>query len=150
PVTAPNTGTATTTAAATGTPAAGATAEPSGVRLSPLAGQGLADTRTRAAEIRHAALTPGSLIAHGHAVFKNSYVVEGLSLPGTVADGQYSVEIQAVAHRPRLLDTTKQYLETGVAATDSAQQLKSLGKSHRFGGVGTITQNPPTRPAGPE
>ncbi|MGH1556168.1 hypothetical protein ACRAWF_43525 [Streptomyces sp. L7] len=34
-----------------------------------------------------AAITPGSLVAHGHELFKNSYVVEGLSLPGTFATG---------------------------------------------------------------
>ncbi|MCG7204823.1 hypothetical protein MB828_13465, partial [Streptomyces arenae] len=118
--------------------------------ISPLAGHGLTDSTTRAAETRHAAITPGSLVAHGHEVFKNSYVVEGLSLPGTFADGQYSLEIQAVAHHPRLLDTTRQYLETGVSATDSAQQAKSLGKSHQFGGTGVLTQNPPTQPSGPE
>ncbi len=118
--------------------------------ISPLAGHGLTDSTTRAAETRHAAITPGSLVAHGHELFKNSYVVEGLNLPGTLADGQYSLEIQAVAHRPRLLDTTRQYLETGVSATDSAQQAKSLGKSHQFGGTGVLTQNPPTRPSGPE
>ncbi|UXX95840.1 hypothetical protein N7U49_35660 [Streptomyces sp. AD2-2] len=110
----------------------------------PLAGHGLMDNRTRAAETRHAAITPGSLVAHGHELFKNSYVVEGLSLPGTFADGQYSLEIEAVAHRPRLLDTTRQYLETGVSATDSAQQAKSLGKSHQFGGTGTVTQSATT------
>ncbi len=71
-------------------------------------------------------------------------MVEGLSLPGTFADGQYSLEIEAVAHRPRLLDTTRQYLETGVSATDSAQQAKSLGKSHQFGGTGTVTQSATT------
>ncbi|MEU9247709.1 OTU domain-containing protein, partial [Streptomyces sp. NPDC048385] len=129
-------------------PATGAAPARDGV--SPLAGHGLTDSRTRAAETRHAAITPGSLVANGHQIFKNSYVVEGLSLPGTIADGQYSLEIQAVAHRPRLLDSTAQYLETGVSATDSAQQLKPLGKSHQFGGSGVLTQNPPTRPSGPE
>ncbi|KPI11851.1 hypothetical protein OK074_8998, partial [Actinobacteria bacterium OK074] len=127
-----------------------ATGGPGRDGVSPLAGHGLTDSRTRAAETRHAAITPGSLVAHGHQLFKNAYVVEGLSLPGTVADGQYSVEIQAVAHGARLLDTTRQYLETGVSATDSAQQLKSLGKSHQFGGTGVVTQNPPTLPAGPQ
>ncbi|MBK3581359.1 hypothetical protein JHN63_47880, partial [Streptomyces sp. MBT65] len=131
-------------------PATGpAVAPPARDGVSPLAGRGLTDSRTRAAETRHAAITPGSLVAHGHELFKNSYVVEGLSLPGTLADGQYTLEIQAVAHRPRLLDTTRQYLETGVSATDSAQQLKSLGKSHQFGGSGVLTQNPPKQPKGP-
>ncbi|MBK6018894.1 hypothetical protein JHN45_48525, partial [Streptomyces sp. MBT53] len=124
--------------------APGTAAGPQRTGLPPLAGQGLTDSTTRAAETRHAAITPGSLVAHGHELFKNSYVVEGLSLPGTLADGQYTLEIQAVAHRPRLLDTTRQYLETGVSATDSAQQLKSLGKARQWGTTGVATQNPST------
>ncbi|MDV7224042.1 hypothetical protein R5A26_49815, partial [Streptomyces prunicolor] len=125
-----------------------AAAQPARDGVPPLAGWGLRDSRTRAAETRHAAITPGSLIAHGHQLFKNSYVVEGLSLPGTLADGQYSLEIQAIAHGPRLLDTTRQYLETGVSTTDSAQQLKSLGKPKQSGGTAVLTQNPSTVPAG--
>ncbi|MGM0354429.1 lonely Cys domain-containing protein, partial [Streptomyces sp. ECR3] len=117
---------------------------------SPLAGQGLTDTRTRAAESRYAATTPGSLIAHGHELLKNTYVVEGLTLPGALSDGQYTLELRAIAHDPELLGTDKQYTETGAGAVDTAQQSKSLGKSHQVGFTGLASQNPPAVPENDE
>ncbi|MFC9810106.1 lonely Cys domain-containing protein [Streptomyces griseoaurantiacus] len=118
--------------------------------ISPLAGQGLTDTRTRAAESRYAATTPGSLIAHGHELLKNTYVVEGLTLPGALSDGQYTLELRAIAHDPELLGTDKQYTETGAGAVDTAQQSKSLGKSHQVGFTGLASQNPPAVPENDE
>ncbi|WP_213087780.1 lonely Cys domain-containing protein [Streptomyces griseoaurantiacus] len=117
---------------------------------SPLAGQGLTDTRTRAAESRYAATTPGSLIAHGHELLKNTYVVEGLTLSGALSDGQYTLELRAIAHDPELLGTDKQYTETGAGAVDTAQQSKSLGKSHQVGFTGLASQNPPPVPENDE
>ncbi|NED14432.1 hypothetical protein G3I33_23450, partial [Streptomyces sp. SID9124] len=110
---------------------------------SSLTGNPFADPTTVAAESRAAALSPGSLVARGQQILGGSYVVEGLTLPGLGADGQISVEIQAVAHHPRLVSGTSQYLESDVSAADSAQQLKGLGKAHQFGLAGTATQNSP-------
>ncbi|MFE6765630.1 hypothetical protein [Streptomyces sp. NPDC057689] len=114
---------------------------------SSLTGNPFADPTTVAAESRTAALSPGSLVARGQQILGGSYVVEGLTLPGLGADGQLSVEIQAVAHHPRLTSGTSQYMESDVAAADSAQQLKGLGKTHQFGLAGTATQNNPKSPA---
>ncbi|WP_432131930.1 hypothetical protein [Streptomyces tendae] len=93
-----------------------------------------------AAESRVAALSPGSLVARGHQIFGGTYVVEGLTLPGVGADGQVVIEIQAVAHTPRLTHSVNQYLETGTTTADTAQQLKGLSKRHQFGVAGTATR----------
>lgn len=145
---APTTG---TTAPAPGpvslTPAPSLLSRFTGFVGSSLTGNPFADPTTVAAESRTAALSPGSLVARGQQILGGSYVVEGLTLPGLGADGQLSVEIQAAAHHPRLTSGTSQYMESDVAAADSAQQLKGLGKTHQFGLAGTATQNNPKSPA---
>lgn len=114
-----------------------------GFLSSSLVGSPFGDTTTVSAESRITALSPGSLVGRGHQIFSGTYVVEGLTLPGLGADGQLAIEIQAVAHTPRLTQSVNQYLETGVSAADSAQQLKGLGKTHQFGMGGSATQNNP-------
>lgn len=119
-----------------------------GFLSSSLVGSPFGDTTTVSAEARTTALSPGSLVGRGHQIFSGTYVVEGLTLPGLGADGQLAIEIQAVAHTPHLTQSVNQYLETGISAADSAQQLKGLGKTHQFGLGGSATQNnPPTPPA---
>ncbi|MCZ9341189.1 hypothetical protein NGM37_25850, partial [Streptomyces sp. TRM76130] len=114
-----------------------------------LAGNAPHDTTTVAAESRTTAFSPGSLVARGHQIFGGTYVVEGLTLPGLGADGQLAVEIQAVAHTPRLTQSVNQYLETGISAADSAQQSKGFSKIQAFGLAGTLTRNATSSNAAP-
>ncbi|MEU9429121.1 hypothetical protein AB0D87_41065, partial [Streptomyces sp. NPDC048342] len=117
-----------------------------GFLSSSLVGSPSTDTTTVSAEARITALSPGSLVGRGHQILGGTYVVEGLILPGLGADGQLAIEIQAVAHTPRLTHSVNQYLETGISVADSAQQLKGLGKTHQFGLAGSATQNNPPTP----
>ncbi|MBK6019243.1 hypothetical protein JHN45_50365, partial [Streptomyces sp. MBT53] len=118
-----------------------------GFLSSSLVGSPFTDTTTVSAESRTTALSPGALVGRGHQIFSGTYVVEGLTLPGLGADGQLAIEIEAVAHTPRHTQSVNQYLETGISAADTAQQLKGLSKSHQFGLGGSATQNNPPAPA---
>lgn len=116
---------------------------------SSLAGQSAGDPTTVAAEVQQAALAPGSLVARAHQIFKGEYVVEGITLPGLGSDQEYSLEIRGVLSNARHMHSVKQYLETGVSATDSASQLKSVSQSHQTGVAVTGTRTPKTKPAAP-
>ncbi|MBK3628904.1 hypothetical protein JHN59_29575, partial [Streptomyces sp. MBT49] len=114
------------------------------------AGRSAADPTTLAAEVRHAALSPANLTARGHQIFKGSYVIEGVTLPGLGADQEYSLEISGVLRNPRLMHSAKQYLETGVSSSDTAAQQKSVSGSHQGGAALTGTRTPAVaRPADP-
>ncbi|MEU5247085.1 hypothetical protein AB0G81_23770, partial [Streptomyces asoensis] len=114
------------------------------------AGRSAADPTTLAAEVRHAALSPANLTARGHQIFKGSYVIEGVTLPGLGADQEYSLEISGVLRNPRLMHSAKQYLETGVSSSDTAAQQKSVSGSHQGGAALTGTRTPAAaRPADP-
>ncbi|MER5436089.1 hypothetical protein ABT057_44540, partial [Streptomyces sp. NPDC002588] len=106
------------------------------------AGQSAADPTTLAAEVRQAALSPANLTARGHQIFKGSYVIEGVTLPGLGADQEYSLEISGVLRNPRLMHSAKQYLETGVSSSDTAAQQKSVAGSHQGGAALTGTRTP--------
>ncbi|MEU5279915.1 hypothetical protein AB0G87_26315 [Streptomyces asoensis] len=106
------------------------------------AGRSAADPTTLAAEVRHAALSPANLTARGHQIFKGSYVIEGVTLPGLGADQEYSLEISGVLRNPRLMHSAKQYLETGVSSSDTAAQQKSVAGSHQGGAALTGTRTP--------
>ncbi|MFD7877292.1 hypothetical protein ACFV5G_24860, partial [Streptomyces sp. NPDC059766] len=106
------------------------------------AGQSAADPTTLAAEVRQAALSPANLTARGHQIFKGSYVVEGVTLPGLGADQEYSLEISGVLRNSRLMHSAKQYLETGVSSSDTAAQQKSVAGSHQGGAALTGTRTP--------
>ncbi|WP_086809375.1 hypothetical protein [Streptomyces reticuliscabiei] len=114
-----------------------------------LAGQSAGDPTTVAAEVRQASLSPGNLVARAHQIFKGGYVVEGITLPGLGADQEYALEIRGVLHTARHLHSAKQYLETGVAAIDSAAQQKSVSGTHQTGLAVTGTRTPATAPAAP-
>ncbi|MFJ1967631.1 hypothetical protein ACIO93_03080 [Streptomyces sp. NPDC087903] len=111
---------------------------------SSLAGQSATDPTTLAAEVAQAALSPASLLARGHQIFKGAYVVEGITLPGLGADQDYSLEIRGVLRNPRHLHSAKQYLETGVVSVDSGAQQRSVGTSHQQGVAVTGTRTPAT------
>ncbi|MFE6487405.1 hypothetical protein ACFVGN_31345, partial [Streptomyces sp. NPDC057757] len=106
------------------------------------AGQSAGDPTTLAAEVRQAALSPANLTARGHQVFKGSYVIEGVTLPGLGADQEYSLEISGVLRNPRLMHSAQQYLETGVSSSDTASQQKSVAGSHQGGVAVTGTRTP--------
>ncbi|MDX3745891.1 hypothetical protein [Streptomyces sp. AK08-02] len=116
---------------------------------SSVAGQSAGDPTTVAAEVRQAALSPGNLVARAHQIFKGGYVVEGITLPGLGADQEYALEIRGVLHTARHLQSARQYLETGVAAIDSAAQQKSVSGTHQTGFAVTGTRTPATAPAAP-
>ncbi|MFI6339558.1 hypothetical protein ACIBLC_32000, partial [Streptomyces sp. NPDC050535] len=106
------------------------------------AGHSATDPTTLAAEVRQAALSPANLTARGHQIFKGSYVIEGVTLPGLGADQEYSLEISGVLRNPRLIQSAKQYLETGVSSSDTASQQKSVAGSHQGGLAVTGTRTP--------
>ncbi|MGW2050898.1 hypothetical protein ACWCPF_37875 [Streptomyces sp. NPDC001858] len=95
--------------------------------------QGLADPTAFAAAVVDAALDPSVLLARGHQILKGRYVVDGITLPGQLADREHTLEIRGVLHNPRYLHTTKQYMETGVSATDSAAQARATSTTDQFG-----------------
>lgn len=79
------------------------------------------DHRASLTEQLNAAVNATQLTAHAHQLFKSSYVIEGLVLPGLIYDTEVSVEIQAFARGPRLVSEAEhaQYIETGVSSTRS-------------------------------
>ncbi|MCP3770681.1 hypothetical protein NLY10_29065 [Streptomyces sp. MAR25Y5] len=99
-------------------------------------------------EVLRGAVAPAALVGRGHQIFKGGYVVEGLTLPGLGADHEFSVEIQGYLHDAEHLHSVKQYLETDVGTTDTAQQQVTTGASHQGALSATTRQMPPEVPAG--
>ncbi|MFE7412643.1 hypothetical protein [Streptomyces laurentii] len=87
------------------------------------------DHRASFTEQLYAAVNATQLAAHAHQLFKGSYVIEGLVLPGLLYDTEVSVEIQAYARGARLVSdaTHAQYIETGVSSTRSLARQVTEG-----------------------
>ncbi|MEU6162550.1 hypothetical protein ABZ836_30335, partial [Streptomyces sp. NPDC047130] len=113
-----------------------------------LSGPGATDQSAPFTEVLRGAVAPAALVGRAHQIFKGGYVVEGLTLPGLGADHEFSVEIQGYLHDAEHLHSAKQYLETDVGATDTAQQQVTTGTSHQGALSATTRQMPPTVPAG--
>ncbi|MGW1465920.1 hypothetical protein ACWCPT_16455, partial [Streptomyces sp. NPDC002308] len=103
-------------------------------------GQSATDPTTLAAEVQRAALSPANLTARGHQIFKGSYVIEGVTLPGLGADQEYSLEISGVLRNPRLMRSATQQVESGVSSSDTASQQKSASGTHQSGVAVTGTR----------
>ncbi|WP_299531524.1 hypothetical protein [uncultured Streptomyces sp.] len=112
-----------------------------------LVGQKANDSTTVAHEVLAAALSPGTLTARAHQIFKGGYVVEGITLPGLGADEEISVEIRGVLHDAQYRHDVKQYLETGLGSNDSATSQRAYSSALRTGVAGTLSQNNPKSPA---
>ncbi|MEU9581728.1 hypothetical protein AB0D95_31455, partial [Streptomyces chilikensis] len=113
-----------------------------------LSGPDATDQSAAFTEVLRGAVAPAALVGRGHQIFKGGYVVEGLTLPGLGADHEFSVEIQGYLHDAEHLHSVKQYLETDVGATDTAQQQVTTGAGHQGALSATTWQMPPRVPAG--
>ncbi|MFG3237351.1 hypothetical protein ACGFZG_37115 [Streptomyces antibioticus] len=122
-------------------PARAARAGSSAARM--LAGDAPVDQRTLMTETLRAALSPEQLLSRGHQILGGGYVVEGLALPGSLADGEYSVELRGYAHKPRSVTGTRQYQETGISSADGASHATSRASGPR--GTASVGGRPDVR-----
>ncbi|MER6415346.1 hypothetical protein [Streptomyces humidus] len=118
-----------------------------------LVGDAPGDQRSFMSETLRAALGPEQLVARGHQILGGGYVVEGLALPGALADGEYSVELRGYAHRPRSVVSAAQYQETGVSSGDGASHTRKHSSGSTvtvgFGGRRDVKDRPaPGAPVG--
>ncbi|WP_330113837.1 hypothetical protein [Streptomyces sp. MUM 178J] len=126
----------------------GAVAKAGSHVLDTFAGADPTDQSTAFTEALRGALSPAGLVARSHQIFKSGYVIEGLTLPGLGADHEFSVEIQGWLHDAEHLHSGKQYLETDVGATDTAQQRVTTSTGHQGALAATSLQMPPDVPEG--
>ncbi|KPI20019.1 hypothetical protein OK006_9543, partial [Actinobacteria bacterium OK006] len=114
-----------------------------------LAGQSSTDPTTVASEVLTAAVSPGALLVRAHQIFKGSYVIEGLTLPGLGSDEQFSVEIRGYLHHPEYLGSIDQYMESGISSVDTASQQRASARMHQGAASFTATQSAPVAHAIP-
>ncbi|MER7914175.1 hypothetical protein ABTY23_31330, partial [Streptomyces sp. NPDC096068] len=111
------------------------------------------DPSALAAEALRAALSPAQLVVRAQQIFGGGYVVEGLTLPGHVADRETSVEIRAYAGTPTLVGTSDQYQETGTASAESGGTQRKYASGWRgnatFGGRPLRPDHPLTKLVAP-
>ncbi|WP_318219103.1 hypothetical protein [Streptomyces sp. SCL15-6] len=108
-----------------------------------LAGQSSTDPTTVASEVLTAAVSPGALLVRAHQIFKGTYVIEGLTLPGIGSDEQFSVEIRGYLHHPEYLGSIDQYVESGLSSVDTASQQRAGARMHQGAASFTATQSAP-------
>ncbi|RDD84634.1 hypothetical protein DVZ84_34330 [Streptomyces parvulus] len=108
-----------------------------------LTGPAVDDQQAFAGEALNQHLRVGSLIGHASQIFGGTYVIEGLTLPGLLADQEFSVEITGYLHRPTYNGSSIAYSESNVGVRDSSAAGRSVTTSHQYGVSLSALQAPP-------
>ncbi|MFD8384655.1 hypothetical protein ACFV2X_40055 [Streptomyces sp. NPDC059679] len=108
-----------------------------------LTGTAVEDQQAFAGEALFQQLRVASLLARAGQIFNGGYVMEGLTLPGLLADQELSVEIAGYLHHPTYHGSYNTYTESNLAAKDTSAQGRSVTTSHQYGGGLGALQSPP-------
>ncbi|MFI0730246.1 hypothetical protein ACH4S9_14590 [Streptomyces sp. NPDC021225] len=108
-----------------------------------LTGAAVEDQHAFAGEVLFQQLRAASLLARAGQIFNGGYVMEGLTLPGLLADQELSVEIAGYLHNPTYHGSYNTYAESNLAANDTSAQGRSVTTSHQYGGGLSALQSPP-------
>ncbi|MGP4012017.1 hypothetical protein [Streptomyces sp. 4N124] len=108
-----------------------------------LTGTAVEDQQAFAGEALFQQLRAASLLARAGQIFNGGYVMEGLTLPGLLADQELSVEIAGYLHNPTYHGSYNTYAESDLAAKDTSAQARSVTTSHQYGGGLSALQSPP-------
>ncbi|MEV1082696.1 hypothetical protein AB0I98_31460 [Streptomyces sp. NPDC050211] len=108
-----------------------------------LTGTAVEDQQAFAGEALFQQLRAASLLARAGQIFNGGYVMEGLTLPGLLADQELSVEIAGYLHNPTYHGSYNTYAESDLAAKDTSAQGRSVTTSHQYGGGLSALQSPP-------
>ncbi|HBF80752.1 MAG TPA: hypothetical protein DD420_12745, partial [Streptomyces sp.] len=111
-----------------------------------VAGASLNDQGTLATEARHDAIRPAQLISRAAQILGGVYVVEGLTLPGMLADQVMMLEISGYLSNPRNLGSESLYSEQDVLSGDTAGRQRGVGVTHQGNFQVTALQAAPTPP----
>ncbi|MFJ8794200.1 hypothetical protein [Streptomyces sp. NPDC102462] len=108
-----------------------------------LTGPAVEDQQAFAGEALFQQLRAAGLLARAAQIFNGVYVMEGLTLPGLLADQELSVEIAGYLHNPTYHGSYNTYAENNIAAKDMSAQGRSVTTSHQYGGALSALQSPP-------
>ncbi|WP_326615437.1 lonely Cys domain-containing protein (plasmid) [Streptomyces scopuliridis] len=108
-----------------------------------LTGPAADDQQAFAGEALYQQLRSASLLGRASQIFNGGYVIEGLTLPGLLADQELSVEIAGYLHHPTYNGSYDTYAESNLSSRDMSATGRSVTTSHQYGGGLGALQSPP-------
>ncbi|WP_409055177.1 hypothetical protein [Streptomyces sp. SYP-A7185] len=108
-----------------------------------LTGPAADDQRAFAGEVLYQQVRVASLLGRAAQIFNGGYVIEGLTLPGFLADQKLSLEIVGYLHHPTHHGSYRTYAENDLGAKDTSAKARSVTTSQQYGGALTALQSAP-------